>query len=300
MMKALKTCGAALFVCIFLTGCSGPIFGRNVENFVEHEQAGTAPIPGEVSTVFYYKVSDDKDEAYFIAKNLADETEGLIFRGPRSQEIERVLADKASQRVYYTLQDWRENSERISLIVYDLASMQEASSILVFDRSASGYQDKLLLDMLFDESHDKIIFQIGGGGGSTEFLVFDIATEKTEAIAQGPYYEELFAAYEERLASLNEDRGDTKMLFEAPLYEGPLDPHNSYYKPKYAGIYVDDGTNNIRVSRNPNGVDRQFWLDDQKYVISGAYLYDASGRMTERQLIDYGWILAISESQHTT
>jgi len=283
------------------------IFGQNVENFVEYERTETVPLPKEISTVVYlnktYDIYEEAgkpgDESYLVVKNLADETEEIIFQGNLGHDIERVFVDKEKQRFYYTLCSWREDYGNTYLLSYDLAAMQNISKTLIF--GSSEYGEGFIMGMLFDETHGRIIFEAHYNLDEQEYdfdgrdyLSFDVEAEKIEKISQNTY-EEAFANLNTRNnpSAIYEGPNFTKMLFDVYLYDGPFDLHNAYYKPKYAGAYVNDGKNNIRVSKNQIAIGScTFWLEDGKYVISGSYIYDTSGKMFERKITD-GEILAI-------
>ncbi|MCL2299332.1 MAG: hypothetical protein FWC27_04205 [Firmicutes bacterium] len=293
-MNTLKLCVAGLLLCAFLTGCAGALL--EVENFIEYEKSGTVELPGGVSTIIYFEKTHDAyteagkpgDESYLIVKHLADETETVILQGSLGFEIRHCVVDEEKQRLYYTLRDWRKEISALHLVTYDLAAMREIKRALLF-RESPG--DALLIGMALDEADPgKIRLEIYENGGPPGFhgqwkyLSYDLETEETEVLARGISDTEHYAAQKEPSAA--------KDFFDVPYYDGPRDFHNAYYKPEYAGIYINDGTHNIRISKNCIETGRVFWLEDGAYVVSGSYLYDASGKMLERKIAD-GEVLAI-------
>jgi len=293
-VNTLKLCVSGLLLCALLAGCSAGLL--EVENFVEYEKNGTVEIPGGISTIIYLQKTVDAyteankpgDESYFIVKNLADETETMILQGNLGIEIRHVVVDEESQRLYYAFQDIRKDIGNLYLVAYDLAAMREIKKSPFFRESPFG---ALLMSMALDEADPgKLrleIYENGGPprfNGSWKYLSYDLETEETEVIAQGISDTEHYAASKEQSV--------TKEFFDVYYYDGPPDFHNAYYKPEYAGIYINDGTNNIRISKNRNATGRTFWLEDGAYVVSGSYLYDTSGKMLERKIAD-GEVLAI-------
>jgi hypothetical protein len=288
-MKKVRLYISALIVFVLsvsLTGCLTQVFGENVENFAEYKKNGTVEIPSEASTVIYFnKTYDDYTEAgnpgdysKLVVKNLKDETEKIIFQGHLGHDIDYVAVNKENERLYYTLLDWRSGDSYTYLIVYDLANMQEVNKLsLIEESSANG----VLTGILFDEANGKVIFNLYRMSNEDEYLSFDIETAEIKKLGSSDYYDGLF----EEINVYHIDYSG-KMLFDIYLYNGLYDFHNSYHKPKYAGVYVYDGVNNIRVSKNSNEIAEQFWFEDQKYVISGSYVYDTEGKMFERKIAD--------------
>jgi len=294
-MNTLKLCMSGLLLCVLLTGCAG-VGLLEVENFVEYEKDGTVELPDGISTIIYFKRTYDAyteagkpgDESYLIAKNLADETETIILQGDLGIEIRHAVVDEENRRFFYTYWDVRRDIGRLHLVAYDLAAMREIKKSPFFSESAGV---ALLMGMELDEADSgKLRLEVIEDSGPPKFdgkwkyLLYDLETEETEVIAQGISDTEHYAA--------SEKQDVTKEFFEVYYYDGPPDFHNAYYKPEYAGIYINDGTNNIRISKNCNATGRTFWLEDGAYVISGSYLYDTSGKLFERKIAD-GEILAI-------
>jgi len=89
-MRTLKTCAIALLACMLLIGCSGPVFGQNVERFVEYEKEGVVPVPDGISTVLYvmrgYRpdAANPKNSVFLIVRDMADGAEKIIFEGSKS------------------------------------------------------------------------------------------------------------------------------------------------------------------------------------------------------------------------
>ena len=67
-------------------------------------------------------------------------------------------------------------------------------------------------------------------------------------------------------------------------------PYSDYlpanYKHKYNGTYINDGVNNIRISKMKTYSGNPIWLEDGKYVIYGSYIFDTSGKMKEIKISD--------------
>ena len=300
-MNTLKLCVSGLLICVLLTGCASMGL-LEVENFVEYEKNGTVELPGGISTIIYFKQTLDAyteagkpgDESYLVVKNLADETETIILQGNLGINIRHVVVDEENQRLYYTYWDVRKDIGRLHLVSYDLAAMREIKKSPFFNQSpgsASLMSMTLLMSMALDEADPgKLRLEVIEDSGPPKFdgkwkyLLYDLETEETEVIAQGISNTEHYAA--------SKKQSDTKEFFDVYYYDGPPDFHNAYYKPEYAGIYINDGTNNIRISKNRNATGRTFWLEDGAYVVSGSYLYDTSGKMLERKIAD-GEVLAI-------
>jgi len=138
-----------------------------------------------------------------------------------------------------------------------------------------GTSDRIVFDISFNNDDDNLYFD------GREFRLFDVRVQKLVKPGSSEHYCDLFDAY-------YQGRGLTRRLYSIYLYEGPLSLHNSYHKPKYAGIYIDDGKYNIRVSKVYRELGPSFWFEDERYVIAGAYVYDTSGTLLERQIVDEG------------
>jgi len=297
-MKTLRICGLVLLTISILAGCSGPIFGSDVENFAEYEKTGTVPLPDGIAKMIYLQrgthpnANSRSNGLFLVIRDMADDTEELIFEGHGSYSLQDLIVDTENLVVYYVISDYDDYLSKYYLVAFDLKTMQEMHQTVILD--TTELEDSTVAGMLFDGSFERIAFEIRCNLDENdhyrqgrEYRLFDVQTQTLQVIDPSTHYENLFAAY-------YQGWGINNRLYSVYLYEGPLDLHNSYYKPKYAGIYVDNGVNNIRVSTTYRELGPYFWFEDESYVISGAYLYDASGTTYERQLIDErGTVLAV-------
>ena len=118
--------------------------------------------------------------------------------------------------------------------------------------------------------------------------MLNINTGKVESISEDQYREILNNNPQDPFTFVSNDI--TLRLFSIAPFSNYL-PAN--FKHRYNGIYINDGTNNTRISRKITHLGANIiWLRDGKYVVSGSYIYDTSGRLKETKLID-GEILAI-------
>ena len=293
-MKLTRICIAVLtafILLISLTGCLTHVFGENVDNFAEYKKDGTVPIPDGISTVVY--VSKDystADKTEFVVKSLDDESENIIFTGHLGYEIDYAVVDKDNELLYYTFSNCRSESPDTYLIVYDLAAMQEVNKFLILDDSKNERVDFMprlyLMDILFDETNNKVIIMLHNTKHSKyEYLSYDIETEEIEELGLSRHYDDIF----KELHIIKD--GDTH-IYDILLINTLFVTDHFDYKPKYAGVYVYDGENNIRLTKSNHELGRPFWFDDKKYVICGSYVYDTAGKMHERKIAD-GMIKAV-------
>lgn len=273
-------------------------YGQNLENFVEYEKAGTVSIPEEIATIIFFKktyelyesAGDVGDKSYLILKYLSDETETVMFQGDLGANVNKLVIDKENRLLFYLLEPSREDYGNAYLIVYDLESMQEVSKTLILDRTKySGYVFK----MIYDEIVEKLLFEINYKLDDIWYdgmnhLSYDIQGGSLMTISQ-EFYDERIAAINPEDTFVYKDQDCEKYLFEVfPQY----DTLSANYKTKYNGLYLSDGTNNIRLTEDGGVGCAMFWLDNGKYVITDYYLYDTSGKMQRLQIAD-GGVLAV-------
>jgi hypothetical protein len=297
---------------------------QDLDNFTEFEKTGTVSFQNTDLTLIYYKRILDKKErnkprsgkSYLILKKMSDGSENIIFQDHLGFFFHLVFVDKEKQRLVYTVRNTRGNNyEDTYIVFFDLNTMKEIKKISVKNSIKKNKREDFIYDpnvtsigtSYIDEINKKFIFRIWYSKGEVfhwlkkndnfiynegkDYIVFDLATELTDEILLeedkkiSDYYQI------SKKSSAYTSEGETKKLF----YIFP-DSKNlgKYYKSEYYGTYINDGINNIRISNLYN--DRigyeNFWLEDGKYVISGSYLLDTSGKMNELKITD-GTVMAI-------
>ena len=301
-----------IFILILATrGPNSPlvhIFGQSVANFQEYEKIGDVSIADiEISAVVYYKKTYDSytmagaegDESYLVAKDLRTGSEQLVFAGNLGHDIKYVFVDVEKQRLYYTLNDARKAFNVFYLVVYDLIEMRELKKIIAIDTSI--YKDDSLFlggwgyiaKTIYDEASEKISFQVSyrtddNYYDGAAYFSLDPDTEEVLEITK-----EMYDTYDNGYINKYAMPVTEKRLFEinSPNQSEYLIAN---YKPKYNGIYVWDGHDNIRLTKNEKQyfIWKSLWLNDGQYVINGSYLYDASGKKHELKIAD-GDVLAV-------
>jgi len=284
------------------------IFGQEVTGFREYEKTGDVSVEDiEISKVVYYKTTHDSyktagasgDESYLVVKDLRSGEEQLVFTGNLGHNIKYVFVDKENQRLYYTLNGVREDFDRYFLVVYDLNAACEVKKIMMADigvyRNANLFLGGggLMTGAVFDEAKRTMYYNVNYRLNKVyydgrAYFALDTGSEEVTEISKEMY---------EKFRSDNVSKYSV-LKTQKWLYEIDSPNQSEYltgnYKPKYNGIYVEDGNNNIRLTKNTEQyyVWSSFWLNDGQYVINGSYLYDTSGMKREKRIAD-GAVIAV-------
>jgi hypothetical protein len=284
------------------------LIGKNLDNFVEYKKTGNVSIFDKNLTIIYQKDimvemgPPEKQKkgkyqiSYLVLGQLTENQKEYIIH--ENIIANKVIVDKENKRLFYTFKDRSVGSYKNYLIVFDLATMQIINNILILDDIK--YKSEFLSvsdisEVLFDNIHNKILFQINHYHNiiylkGKDYISFDIETRKMEDISEKIYNETLNNPNITKSPfSYMSDEGIKKLFFIYP-YSDYL-PAN--YKHKYTGTYVNDGLNNIRISKLTSySANDVFWLENGQYVIYGSYIYATSGKINETKIID-GKVLAV-------
>jgi hypothetical protein len=305
---------SVMFISCFTYGSPDSIFvnfvGRNLDNFVEYEKTGIVNISDKDYTIIYFKKTYDRytrannpgDESYLIYKKSSEESEIIIFQGNLGHEIEYVFIDNSINQLYYTFIDIRNDFDKAYLVTFDLNSMQIVNKTVIMDKKkydkgqflgGGGYINRCV----FDEINKIFLFQINhkletGQSGGKDYISFNIKTRIVEEISENEY--------NETLEYLKISTDSYSYVFEYSIKKlFIISPYSDYlpanYKHKYNGIYINDGLNNIRISKINNYSYYSMpvnWIENGQLIIWGAYLFDTSGKLMENKLID-GVVLGI-------
>jgi len=287
------------------------LVGKNLPGFVEYEKTGSVSISDiEKSSIVYLKktysdyekAGEAGDDSFLVLKRIADDSEVVIFRGNLGHQINNVFVDQENQSLVYTFEDNRGDYGKTYLVVFDLETMLETGRILMLDKDNYINDEHFLgagayvYGVLFDETNHQILFQVEFRKDSiyynaTEYFILDIRTGNISEISEGNYDE---ASENLGNNSFTYVQGDSvrELFFVYPSSD--YLPAN--YKHKYNGVYINDGANNIRISRSNygagNAMNGAFWFANGQYVIIGSFLYDTSGRREGARIVD-GAVLAV-------
>jgi hypothetical protein len=283
------------------------IVGRRLPNFTEYERTGEVSLSDlNISAVIYFRKTHDLytranapgDESYLVHRNLADGTETIIFEGNLGHDIMYAFVDEGNQRLLYTFRNIRGGESRYTyLVVYDLQTHREINRIQMLDADAYDYRNEghflgavaFVSYVMLDEGTGQIIFVVRYKEDSAyfnaeEYFSLDADTGILTAISA--------RAYEEVYTAHFEQRGERSFFAVYPYSDRLYDN----YRPRYNGLYVNDGERNIRVSTRPfSATDIAYttiWLNNGSYVINGSYVYDATGRKHEMMIVN-GDVLAV-------
>jgi hypothetical protein len=272
--------------------------GRDLDNLKEFDRINGITISNMNLKIVYIKREfiemgppETRTRGNYLVTHLTikhlynDSEEITIFtkkHGINPGTINRVIIDKENQRLFFTVDENVDSIRGEYLYFYDLVNNQILNRILILNRERGAF----ISNVIFDKINNKIFFEIG-----RNYISLDIISGNIEEITQNVYKDilEYLNIIENNFTYTTTDN-ITMRIFTIIPFSDYL-PAN--FKHKYNGTYINDGKNNIRISRNTNYLTRNiFWLEDGKYVLNGSYLFDTSGRMNEVKVID-GEILAI-------
>jgi hypothetical protein len=282
--------------------------GRNLKNFIEHDKTGEIPIQNmEYSIIYLKRTFVVMEPPIAVRKGTYLETHLVLRRLPDSSEeiflftknhhlnpgsIERVIEDKANDILFFLVLESRENV--YNLLVYDLANLQILDKILVLDKNRYQRKESYLSgsnisNIVFDVINRMILFQVNFNLDTLyyegrEYYSLNLNNNVIEEISEEQYIETLenLNIPESPFSYISND--NTLRFFSIVPFSDYL-PAN--FKHKYNGIYINDGINNTRISRNVTHLRRNvIWLNDGRYVVNDSFIYDTSGRMNEVKLVD--------------
>jgi len=289
----------------------GQQVGRNLPNFVEYTKTENVSISDvDVSMIIYFNKTHSKytqagkrgDESYLVLKNLSDDSEEILFSGNLGHGIDNLFIDKKNQRLLYTFKDDRKELGKVYLIVFDLETMHETDKIPMNGMdsytNSAGVRGlgSLVLSVLFDDDNDQILYLVHNSKNSINAYVYfsiDINTGSRQEISKNRHKELQMNTNAGRSHVFYLDNGQKKELF----FVYPMSEYRyANYKQKYNGIYINDGSQNIRISQtsSPAADSRKkaFWFENGNYVICGSYLYDTTGKKEALKIVD-GEVLAV-------
>ena len=273
------------------------IIGRNLQNFVEYEKIDAVCISNiDISMIVCFRRTHG-DKSYLTLRNLYNDSDETVFIGHHGNFIDYVFFDINNSKFVYTLRDIRRNRRRTYLVTYDLETMKEINSFILAD--SSEYRNERtgrLSGILFDEVHSKMYFGIRYDSNfydSSDFFSIEVLTGEIEQISLDMYLEIRDNPGIHRNSNFFVSDDITKELFFISPNSVFL---SSNFKHKYNGTYINDGSNNVRISTSPialnNRLSKVFWIQNGKYVIFGSHIYDTSGKKRAIRIAD-GEILAV-------
>ena len=170
------------------------------------------------------------------------------------------------------------------MAIFDLVNMRNIEKILIFDNPRM--LNPSATNMVFDRENNKILFEITYNllGANlvtdrwrTHYISFNTKIREIEEITQYCYYDTLYALGISSNPFSHISQGVTRTLIF-----------------RNNGVFVNDGRNNIRISRTISSLlgNRPLWLGNGEYVIIGSYIFSTSGRLYETRIAD-GKILAV-------
>ena len=283
--------------------------GRDLENFVEYEKTGQISIQNMDYSIVYVRRSmvemgppERQSRGMYqvsslvLGKLIDNKEEIIIHEG----SVERAVVDKENQLLFFLYRERIDDSYRYYLAIYNLVTMQVVNRIMILDTIKYNRDEWFLSGgyisaIIFDNYQNKLLFQVNF---NLDTVYYEGRDYLSLNINSGQIDEILEDQYKESINSLNipesqfsyVSNGNTMRLFSIVPFSDYL-PAN--YKHKYNGVYINDGANNIRISKKNIHLDSNaIWLEDGKYVVNGSYIYDTSGRMYEVKIAD-GEILLI-------
>ena len=323
MIKYFRNIITLLICTIFFSSCliygrPESIFvnfvGRDLENFVEHKKTGIIPIEDINYTMVYIKrdfimmgppetrTRGDYLVSYLTLKKISDDSEEIIFtkkHGIDPGSINRVIVDKENHRLLFTVEENINGSRGEYLYIYDLINKQIINKMLILDRNKYKREDLFLsgayISGMSYDYNNKLLFQVNF---NLDTVYYEGRNYFSLNINTGEVYEISEDQYKEILTLLSIPESPyTYISNEITMKLFSIVPFSDYlpanFKHKYNGIYINDGTNNIRISRRTRHLERNvIWLENGKYVVNGSYLFDTSGRLNELKLAD-GEILTV-------
>lgn len=311
--------GAALVLLCLLPACGADsplvhIFGKDIENFVDKtvDQKEPAKLNGEYLFLYLQKPDhfvergSSEDKVRLCLKNSAAGQVKTVFHGNLANRIEYGFIDSGRSRVLFTIKNWGGSQDRNTyLYVYDYEkNLIFQNRIPVLEPKKYTNQpvgaDGVFLDGIdLCENNTSVCTRIQYGQNEKgsyrwDFNLIDIKTGIRKTIDEETY---------RRLAT--ESHLNSGVRYESIKHGKKIELFSVYQyhdrikenpKPKYNGIYINDGKNNIRISRL-DGYEllksKPIWIEDDKKVIMGRYLVDIEGRQKAVTIINGQMLYAV-------
>ena len=279
--------------------------GRDIENFVEYKKEGKISIENMNLNIIYRKnilvemgpperpTKGKYQISHLVLRNLLTSEEIIIHE---RIVVEKLLLDINNKQILYTFKERQRNSNLNYLIIYDLENKNIIDKIMILDDikyknedlwlGGGGYISK----MFFDERNNFIVFVFnyrtnGVKYDGYDYYLLNLNSREVVEILENEYKEIINTLEISENNFIYNYDGNTKHLFSIFPYSNYL-PDN--YKHKYNGTYINDGINNIRISKIETSYSgySPLWLENGQYVIYGSYIFDTSGKRKEVKIID--------------
>ena len=307
-----------LFTCF---GCYSPpnsplvnIVGKDLNNFIDmtKHQKDTLALSGNYQLLYlrktheeYEKPDDKGDKAFLILEDIETNKKEILFEGHLGYDIDYAFFVPHEKSVLFTLENARKSEDKTYLYKYDLLKKMVILKYVLLDKSKYKDPDIFLggiayiLELHFNENGQEFYLKVNhqkssGEFGLYDYFIFDLGYgSKTKISSQK--FEKLKNSIES-----NHTYGYSYLIEKRNLRLFAIIPHSDYspsnYKHKYNGVYVNDGKNNIRISRINGyeimGGSPPIWIEGGSKIISGGYLFDVEGVHREQKLVD-GKILSV-------
>ncbi len=307
-------------IAALTTGC-GPcsplvdIYGKDIENFVDRTPDQKEPATLAGNYLFLYLVEPPYSPKYLteppyspkqegneprvrlLLKNSADGRTQTIFEGRRANDIEYGVVLPERRTVVFSLRDWLSTDKNTYLYLYDYEKRKLLLKIMALEYDR--FKDKTIRgglisldDVILVEQATSICTQIRYEKDEPShfayaYHIIDIKTGERRSIdaktfkrleAEGQAYNGV------KYESVRD--GEKLKLFSVYQYHDIIRENP---KRKYNGIYINDGKNNIRISRL-DGMEllksHPIWVDNDRKIILGRYLLDVEGKQKTTTLID--------------
>ena len=199
-------------------------------------------------------------------------------------DIRYVFADKENQLLFFTLHDVRNrvNTNTCFLNIFYLKTMKITNEILLSDREG------MVLDAFYDKNNNLIYFFMTIKAAP---LSYNITADKLESITMDKFNELNEEINSNSLTYFSQGNKKTLFFIDSPANY----TLSANYKPKYIGVYLNENSFNIRISKTTDLFtypSKVYWFEDGRKVIWGQYLFDTSGKQNENKIAD-GMIMAI-------
>ncbi|MCU0858674.1 MAG: hypothetical protein MUC65_09770 [Pontiellaceae bacterium] len=315
-MKTINVINGIFVIIASLTcsGCFGPpdsffvtLVGKDLPDFIDmtegQEKAVTLPCGYQV---LYSKENyDGSDKSKLILKDIDTQTEEVLLSGHLGYETDHAFFFSEKNAILFTFQNVRSSEKLVYLYTYDLASKKISSKEILLDEATYKNPQYWLgacayiSELYFNHCDARIYFSVSYGKGdnddrSYDFYVYDVSKQIKEKVDQEKFDELKNSIKSNLISGYSYLRDDEKLeLFSIEPYSDYL-PAN--YKPKYNGIYVNNGSQNVRISRI-NGHEilsapSPIWIENGTRILCSSYIFDTTGKYKEAKLVE-GKILSV-------
>lgn len=313
-----------ILVCILMQSCFvSPdssfvnIVGRDLENFYDYtqNQVDVISLPKNNNYFLIYikknyaeykHAGDSGDKSFLILKNMNTGLEKTLMYGTLGYEYQYAMLSLVKDKIFYTVSDIRARPDNTYLYQQNVKTNEIKKWQILNENEYKKRRDANLFiggayitKLSINEKRNMVFYHVKYVISNlyydgNDYLSLDLLSGKIKEISKEEYDININSLNNYSVGYKFKNKNGIKKFFYIFPYSDNL---RENYKKKYNGIYMSDGSKNIRISKLEvsNLFDAQpFWIENGSMIVCGGYLFDTTGEKKELKLVD-GRIIFITK-----